>query len=285
MVPLAIKSNGALYAFGLNSSGQLGDGTTTNQSSPIPVSVIPIGWNELSVGAAFTDALKSDGTLWAWGVGNHGQLGGGNNSNKNIPSQIGTATNWKFISAGQEYSLAIKQDGTLWAWGNNFFGQLGDGTTADKNAPTQIGTGNNWQSVTAGKYHSQAVKQDGTLWAWGYNNHGQLGDGTLTDKNTPTQIGVAANWKNISSYQGYHSMVIKQDGTLWTWGYNASGQLGDGTNTDKAAPAQIAGSCIALPVELLSFSGKNYNKYNKLQWVTTAEINNKYFILERSSDV
>ncbi len=138
--------------------------------------------------------------------------------------------------------MGIKTDGTLWGWGNNTYGQLGDGTNIDKNIPTQIGTGTNWQSVCAGAYLSVGIKTDGTLWTWGSNGNGQLGTGTASGNfsiNVPTQVGVGTNWQSVSTNQGSVVMGIKTDGTLWAWGYNYYGALGDGTNIDKNIPTQI----------------------------------------------
>src|SRR3990170_1798433 len=199
--------------------------------------------SQIAAGSYHTLAIKSDGTLWAWGYNYSGQLGDGTTSNKTTPVQIGTGTNWSQIAAGGYHSLAIKSDGTLWAWSGNSFGQLGDGTSRDyKTTPVQIGTGTNWSQIAAGDYHTLAIKSDGTLWAWGYNSYGQLGDGASGGgnyKTTPVQIGTGTNWSQIAA-GGYHTLAIKSDGTLWAWGGNSFGQLGDGTSSDyKTTPVQI----------------------------------------------
>jgi alpha-tubulin suppressor-like RCC1 family protein len=194
-------------------------------------------WLFVETGETQTVAIKSDGTLWAWGQNNYGQLGDGTNIDKNIPVQIGTDNTWRYISAGSD-TLALKSDGTLWAWGRNNYGQLGDGSTIDKNTPVQIGTGNTWKYVSAGGNHTIALKSDGMLWAWGRNNYGQLGDGTTTNKNIPVQIGADHTWRYISA-GNYHTIALKSDGTLWGWGWNLFGQLGDGTNTNRKIPVQI----------------------------------------------
>ncbi len=195
-------------------------------------------WAYISGGYYHTIAIKSDGTLWAWGRNNYGQLGDGTTVNKSSPIQIGTDTNWVSISCGQDYTIAIKSDGTLWAWGGNNYGQLGDGTAVDKHSPTQIGTDTSWTSISCGQGHTIAIKSDGTLWAWGLNNYGQLGDGTIVDKHSPIQIGTDTSWASISCGR-YHTIAIKSDGTLWAWGWNYDGQLGDGTTGDKHSPIQI----------------------------------------------
>src|SRR3989337_2185821 len=145
--------------------------------------------SQIAAGSYHTLAIKSDGTLWAWGYNYAGQLGDGTTSNKTTPVQIGTGTNWSQIAAGGYHTLAIKSDGTLWAWGYNSYGQLGDGASGGgnyKTTPVQIGTGTNWSQIAAGGYHTLAIQSDGTLWAWG-NYYGQLGDATAW-KETPQYI-------------------------------------------------------------------------------------------------
>jgi alpha-tubulin suppressor-like RCC1 family protein len=224
---VGIRTDGTLWAWGDNSSGQLGDGTFFNKDIPTQIG-ISSNWQVTALGKDHSLAIKTDGTLWSWGNNSSGQLGDGTNFYKYSPTQIGSANNWKTATGGGFHSLGIKTDGTLWAWGYNFYGELGDGTFASKNIPTQIGVGNDWKSIAAGAVHSLGIKTDGTLWTWGFNQYGELGDGTNIDKNTPIQIGTANNWQSIAAGD-YYSMGIKTDGTLWTWGRNLSGQLGIGT--------------------------------------------------------
>lgn len=211
-------------------------------------------WQKISAGNDFTLAIKSDGTLWAWGNNDAGELGDGTNIDKYTTTQIGTATDWQSVAAGSSNSYALKTNGTLWAWGNGGLGQLGNGGLVlgdpgfnDTNytyIPIQVGTDSNWQNVKSGTGHVVALKSNGTIWAWGYNAYGQVGDGTGGDgsnfniKKYPTQIGTANNWQFIDC--GFRSsFAIKNDGSLWAWGRNDYGQLGDGTNVDKNTPVQI----------------------------------------------
>jgi len=238
---IAIKRDDTLYtlwAWGYNASGRLGDGTTTNRTTPTQIGTATT-WSSVSAGVYHTVAIKTDGTLWAWGYNElYGQLGDGTTTNKDVPTQIGAETTWSSVFSGEHHTAAIKTNGTLWAWGRNNSGQLGDGTIISKTTPTQIGAETTWSSVSGGGWHTVARKSDGTLWAWGYNDDGQLGDGTIISKTTPTQIGAETTWSSVSG-GGWHTVARKSDGTLWAWGYNDDGQLGDGTIISKTTPTQI----------------------------------------------
>jgi hypothetical protein len=184
--------------------------------------------------------LKNDGTVWAWGYNNYGQLGNGTYSNSNVPVQVSGLTGVTAIAWGWWHSLALKNDGTVWAWGYNKQGQLGDGTKTDSNVPVQV-SGLTGVTAIAGSWkHSLALKNDGTVWAWGYNGDGQLGNGTNTNSNVPVQVsGLAGITAIAGGYQ--HSLALKNDGTVWAWGYNGDGQLGNGTNTNSNVPVPVSG--------------------------------------------
>ena len=194
------------------------------------------------------DQYAMTGSLWLWGRNNYGQLGDNTTVSvfgaKSSPVQtIAAGTNWKQVGCGLYHTAAIKTDGTLWTWGQNTNGQLGDNTAVNKSSPVQtIAAGTNWKQVGCGFYHTAAIKTDGTLWTWGYNNYGQLGDNTIANKSSPVQtIAAGTNWKQVGC-GFYHTAAIKTDGTLWTWGYNNYGQLGDNTIARKSSPVQtIAG--------------------------------------------
>lgn len=160
-----------------------------------------------------------------------------------VYSQVGSAC-WREISAGQNFTLGIKSDGTLWGWGqnSNLLG-LGLGNLANQNLPTQIGTANDWLTVSAGTIHSLAVKTNGTLWSWGNGQYGQLGNGVFNSA-TPnvTQVGTANDWLKVSAGNRF-SLAIKNTGTLWSWGWDFTGQLGNGLTTpDLNLPAQVGTS-------------------------------------------
>jgi alpha-tubulin suppressor-like RCC1 family protein len=238
---IAIKSDGSLWAWGSNSSYQLGDGTNINKNIPTQIG-FDTDWQEISSGQFFSLAIKTNGTLWAWGDNVVGQLGNGTTIYKTIPTQIGTEDSWIKVSSGSFYSLAIKNNGTLWAWGHNQFGQLGNGTNNTRLTPTQIGLDTNWSKISAGFNHALAIKYDGTLWAWGKNSDCELGDGTAINKNVPVQIGSANDWSQISG-GNLHTKAIKNNGTLWTWGSGLYGLSGNNsTQSVISSPSQIGSS-------------------------------------------
>lgn len=244
---LALKANGSLWAWGSNQFGQLGDGTVNNNSSPVRIGTIS-NWTAVAAGGGSSFGLKADGTLWAWGANNLGQLGNGDPAatpaNSLTPVQVLNVGGSPYvaIAAGTAHVLALQADGTIWAWGSNEFGQLGQ-STADlvaHSTPAQIGIDQNWASIAPGGSHSLALKADGSLWSWGRNNVGQLGIGvTDADPHTnPVQVGAGRDWLALSA-GNLHALAVKRNGSLWAWGYNFHGQLGDGFNTDLNAPVML----------------------------------------------
>ncbi len=238
-----IKSDGTLWLWGNNANGQLGIGASDSGQHPVPTQPMPgTTWDSVAAGSVHTAAIRSDGTLWTWGYNFYGQLGDGTTTQRTSPVQVGTDTNWQEIAVGYYHTIARKTDGTLWAWGYNSDGQLGsgvaDGSTPHP-TPTQIGTATNWTHVVSHGYHTIATRSDGTLWGWGYNGYGQIGNGTVTSPvSTPVQVGTATNWSSIATGL-YFTTATRANGTLWSWGLNSNGQLGDGTTTNKIAPTQI----------------------------------------------
>lgn len=236
---LAVKADGTLWTWGNNDMGQLGIGNPTfpyYKTTPVQIGTAT-NWVMVAAGYGHSLGLKSDGTLWGWGLNQYYQMGDGTTTFRNTPGQIGAATNWAFINSGVFHNLGIKSDGTLWAWGYNSYGQVGNGTTASVTVPTQISTATDWASVDAGSYHSVGLKNDGTLWGWGDNDHGQLGDGTRNIYRVPTQTSTD-NWVSVTA-GFYSSLGIKGDGSLWGWGKNDVGQLGNGSTAIRANPTQI----------------------------------------------
>jgi len=232
---------GELLTWGLNNFGQLADNTRTNRSSPVQTVAGGTTWQNISFGyTMYTVAgIKTDGTLWTWGWNNYGTLGDGTITSKSSPVQtVAGGTTWQSISMGAFAAAAIKTDGTLWTWGYNNNGQLGDNTITSKSSPVQtVAGGTTWSKVATG-YHTSAIKNDGTLWMWGNNSNGQLGDNTITSKSSPVQtVAGGTNWQQSSNGR-YFTSAIKNDGTLWSWGDNSYGQLGDNTRTNRSSPVQ-----------------------------------------------
>ena len=227
----AIKTDGSLWIWGANNSGQLGinDGSNVPRLTPVTTFAGGNTWKSVSCGNFHTAAIKTDGSLWTWGSGGNGQLGTNNTATRSTPvTTFAGGTNWKQVFCGDIHIAAIKTDGTLWIWGGNGQGQLGtNNTTPDRSTPvTTFAGGTTWKQVAGGYRLTTAIKTDGSLWTWGYNNgnnSGRLGDNTTTNRSTPvTTFAGGNNWKQVSG-----SAAIKTDGTLWIWGNNTSlGQLG-----------------------------------------------------------
>jgi alpha-tubulin suppressor-like RCC1 family protein len=307
---MAIKTDGSLWGWGLNSSGQVGNGeydrytaeTPRTQLTPVKVledvvavsaggqhtaaiksdgslwfwgsgsraifiqsphmstrptaiigDVLPDGVIEyyetvsiptpvkamddviaVSAGNNHIMAIKSDGSLWAWGNNRNGRLGAGEAIEYITP--IWVMDDVAYVSAGFNYTMVIKTDGSLWSWGSNGWGGfLGDGTTGERRIPAKIM--DDVAAISAGNNHVMAIKKDGTLWGWGDNSNGQLGNGEVSGAN-PTPIFIMDDVIAVAT-GGSHTMAIKADNSVWVWGFNLSGQLGDGTADDRLLPVKI----------------------------------------------
>ena len=161
------------------------------------------------------------------------------------PVQVSGLSGVQAIVAGTAHALALKNDGTVWAWGANSNGQLGDGTGTDRSTPVQVTGGMaGVTALAAGVTHSLAAKNDGTVWAWGGNDAGQLGDGSTTDHSTPVQVSGGLVGAVGLAAGTYHSLAVKNDGTVWAWGGNDLGQLGDSTTTGRRTPVQVRGGLV-----------------------------------------
>jgi alpha-tubulin suppressor-like RCC1 family protein len=232
-----------MWSWGQNNYGKLGLGNTTDYSSPKQVGA-GTTWASVSASSGnWTAAIKTDGTIWSWGRNDtFGALGLGNTTNISSPVQIGALTNWLRVSGGSYHGIAVKTDGTIWTWGRNAYGTLGLGNTTDYSSPKQVGAGTTWASIAGGSSHCVAIKTDGTMWSWGDNSNtgaGRLGLGDQERRSSPTQIGALTNWLKISAGR-YHNLAIKTNSTLWSWGRNSYGEVGDGTTTTPVvSPIQV----------------------------------------------
>jgi alpha-tubulin suppressor-like RCC1 family protein len=246
---LAVSDHGTVWAWGSNSSGQLGDDTLLEKTEPIIISALnpaeSVRVIQVAAGLGSSYALKSDGTVWAWGNNVSGKLGLGTTTNERVPVRIATLFGIVRISASRTHVVALKSDGTVWAWGSNISGQLGDGTTTNRTSPVQVSqiTGGITSAITgavdiAAGTHTLILKSDGTIWSCGSNSSGQLGDGTTTGKLRATLMTGIPEVAEIAAGGG-SSFAIGTNGIVYAWGSNGFGQLGDGTTTDRLSPVEI----------------------------------------------
>lgn len=256
---LALKDDSTVWAWGYNQFGQLGDGSTVTSGCYCKTTAVQVsglsGVTAIATGSHHSLALKSDGTVWAWGGNTYaGQLGDGTNVDKTTPVQVSGLTGIVAITAGDFHSLAIKNDGTLWAWGSNSYGELGV-SGGNRNAPVQVTGVSGVIGISAGQSHSVILKDDGTVWSWGFNYFGQVGNGasgSFTANPTITQVSGLTNIVRVAA--GFNnSFAMKNDGTVWSWGGNYNGQLGDGTTTQRTAPVQVTGL-----MDVTQLVGKNH---------------------------
>jgi alpha-tubulin suppressor-like RCC1 family protein len=229
-----------LYAWGLNSSGQLGLNYISPNSTSSPVQIgTGTDWSIVSGGSwSYSAAIKANGTLWSWGSNGFGELGHNDTIPKSSPVQIGADTNWAKLSVKQGYTMAIKTNGTLWAWGWSSQTGLGLNQAANRSSPTQVGSLTNWSSLSSGINSVFSIKTDGTLWSWGYNAFGILGSNNIITRSSPVQVGADANWSSADNDE-YAVAVIKTTGTLFTWGYGDQGNLGNSTRINRSSPVQV----------------------------------------------
>ena len=254
----AATLNGQVVAFGANAYGEVGNGTTTNALTAARVSGLPFGVSLVAAGARHSMALRSDGSVVAWGKNGTGELGNGGTTNSLTPVAVtglgagsgvvalsGNAPPLSALSvSGNGHSMALKSDGTVLGWGNNNSGQVGNFSVTDQLTPVGVyglGSGSGVIAISAGGSHSLALKSDGTVLAWGGNNSGQLGNGSLTASTIPVQILGAGSGVVAISAGAAFSMALKSNGTVLTWGNNASGQLGNWTFTDSSVPVAVVG--------------------------------------------
>jgi alpha-tubulin suppressor-like RCC1 family protein len=237
---LGLRANGTLWSWGYNNSGRLGDGTNYTRSSPVSVVGGFTDWIQASAGY-HSLGLRANGTLWSWGNNISGYLGDGTIIDRSSPvAVIGGFTDWIQASAGY-HSLGLRANGSLWSWGFNS-GRLGDGTIISRSSPVSvIGGFTDWIQASCGSGHSLGLRANGTLWSWGSNNAGRLGDGTLIDRSSPVSVvGGFTDWIQASA-GGSHSLGLRANGTLWSWGNNGIGRLGDGTVIGRSSPVSVVG--------------------------------------------
>lgn len=226
----ALQDDGTLWCWGQNLQSQLG---YSGDDGAIPTRVgMATNWTAVSLGQISTCGLRSPGTLWCWGGNSDGVLGNGMiGGSEPAPVQVGIETDWVSIEVGSFlHACGIRSDQSLWCWGRNDYGQLGLGSVGDPE-PTPVQVPGSWASVSAGAFHTCAIAVDGTLWCWGRAGDGELGIGPVAEDATipsPTQVGADSDWNQVA-LGGRLSCGRRGLGTVWCWGNNDRGQLGQGT--------------------------------------------------------
>ena len=285
--PVAIKNNGSLWVWGGVITGVQGlNSIATYYSSPVQVGT-DTNWSYISSGSGGTIGsmlvTKTDGTMWVWGEGGHGQLGLNDRTDRSSPTQLGTDTDWPkdgphpTLASGYYDSAIIKPNGTLWMMGHNTYGTCGQNEQIQRSSPTQI-PGTNWKSVRqSSDYGMTAIKTDGTLWTWGKNEFGAdgLNQAIDTSISSPTQVGTDTTWSLMSAgggRYGYGQAAIKTDGTLWAWGntYQFKGIGGADTNY-YSSPTQVGTDTNWAHVSMFRNSGAFMTKTDGTAWSCGSE--------------
>lgn len=234
--------DGSSLTWGRNEFGQLGNGTTTSQITPI-TTVNVNNWVDVNHARMHTVALHQNGTVWSWGNNAVGQLGTGNIIASYVPMQMGSDTDWAVLSPGNLHTVALKNNGTLWGWGNTGANELTNGPAPFYHVnPIQMSSNTDWNKIYGGYFKTFAIKNNGTLWGRGSNYNGDLGTGNTLALINLTQIGTDTDWLKISAARQSFTLALKNNGTLWAWGNNENGRLGDGTTINRHSPVQIGTS-------------------------------------------
>jgi alpha-tubulin suppressor-like RCC1 family protein len=239
---------GVLYCWGSNSAGALGNGTTTNSSAPVAVTVAPgVSFMAVASGSGHSCAIALDGTAYCWGDNRAGQLGDGTVTRRLTPvivaNGIPGGVTFRSLSASFMGTCGVSPAGVQYCWGQAAFGQMGDGMTiVERRSPVTAVLGVPFVAIDAGARHTCAVRHGGAAHCWGNNVNGQLGDGTTMDRRTPVAVSMGGNTTTtISAGLNYTCAIVAPSGTLFCWGANSQGQLGDGTTTQRLTRVTVAG--------------------------------------------
>ncbi len=247
---LALATDGTVWAWGENQLGQLGIDPTASYRSVVPQRVAGLsGVKQIAAGAGFGLALKNDGTVWAWGDNGYGQLGVPQSAayRRSLPQQVPGLPTARVVAAGDSFSLAVARDGSVWAWGNNEYGQLGEDDTITGSSvakPLLVPGLSGVKALAAGAGHVLALAQNGTVWAWGNNRYGQLGISpevaNVYMRSSPQQVAGLSGVTAIAAGSS-HSLALLANGSVWAWGDDEYGQLGDTTTNSRGSPQRVAG--------------------------------------------
>ncbi|HXF04921.1 MAG TPA: RCC1 repeat-containing protein, partial [Blastocatellia bacterium] len=239
----ALTRGGGVKCWGSNSSGQLGDGTTTNNNVPVDVVGLGSGIRAIAAGGNHTCALTTGGGVKCWGSNSSGQLGDGTTADNSVPVDVhGLESGVVAIAAGWSHTCALTAGGGVKCWGRNSFGQLGDGTTTSRNVPVDVsGLGRGIKAITAGGNHTCVLTTGGGVKCWGSNSSGQLGDGTTTNRSAPADVDGLGSGIVAIAAGVYHTCALATDGGVKCWGWNGHGQLGDGTVLWRNVPVDVSG--------------------------------------------
>lgn len=229
----------AVWAWGANGRGQLGDGKQAPSAVPLQVGALR-GVRAISSRFDHSLALSADGTVWAWGANESGQLGSASGASSGIPVQVSGLRGVTAIAAGSAHSLALEGDGSVWAWGTDSNGELGPGVTGNSAVPVQVRGLSAVTAIAGGDGFSLAVKGDGTVWAWGMDEDGELGNGIAQGSSAPVQVRALGNVQRVVAGIS-HGLALKGDGTVWAWGADDAGQLGNGATAQDSLPVQVKG--------------------------------------------
>lgn len=238
---LVVMTDGTVFAWGTNTSGQLGDGTTTNNIEGARAAELTDVMS-VAAGEDHSVAVLDDGSVWGWGDNGDGQIGSfAATPHEPMAVQVPKIREASALAAGADHSLALAVGGPVWAWGDNDNGQLGTGTGADSSTPALVGGLPAISAIAAGDDFSLVLAADGSVWAWGDNSSGQLGDTTGVDASTPRLLGGMSNMTGLAA-GSLHALAERADGTVWAWGNNTHGQLGNGTSGPaQSTPVQVSG--------------------------------------------
>jgi hypothetical protein len=240
---MALKTDGTVWAWGWNGNGQAGSGHPTNQNAPVQVPGLT-GMVAIAMGSTHALAVKSDGTVWTWGNNQYGQIGNGTTGgNQLTPVQVPGLTNAVAVGGHLWTSFALTADGKVYAWGTNANYRLGLGTGGGTYpVPTEITQLSDIKAISIGVFNGMALKADGTLMAWGDNSGGQIGDGTITARPTPVPVPALTGVVKVAA-GSQKSHAIRTDGsdsgTLYGWGLNSAGDVGDGTQVNRYLPVRL----------------------------------------------